>query len=128
MNGQGSRSPSGTDDIFLFQRIRISEENNHIILKNVYYACRAYDQLTMSAPSYNGQGVRGTKSLCIELTTFYFQRLYRITTLYHINFGKFKLKNIISSLKRGQSPLPKCTRDHGRMPLPMDPTLVKNPE
>ena len=45
------RGSEGADDIFLFQRLNISnisEENYHIILKNLDY------MLSMSVPSYNG--------------------------------------------------------------------------
>jgi len=36
-SGSEGRSPSGADEIFSFQRLNISAENHHIILKHVDY-------------------------------------------------------------------------------------------
>ena len=50
------------DDIFSFKR-QIYEQNNLMILRNLDNMASVWPMLTMSAPAYNGQRVRGTKTL-----------------------------------------------------------------
>ena len=55
-----SGDPSEADDIFLFQRI-LSEQNDHIIFRNLDYMSSVWPMLTMSVPAYIM--VRVTKSI-----------------------------------------------------------------
>src|SRR6218665_3693209 len=103
---------SEADDIFLFQRLIFLKSSHKIGKFRLSGEC-----MNMSAPTFNGQGVRGTKlmTFCLFHILIYYQN-------YHIIWVNLDNKNSFFR-RKGAKAIAKMDGGHGRSG-PLDPPLL----